>query len=102
MLITFGIIDFSICLDDQQVITNASREGARAGIVANSARLTTSQIQDVVTAYCQNHSLITFGDSTSALETPTVLYPDGCTNAHTCRREVQVKHDNTFLYLPIS
>ena len=32
-LLLFGIIDFGILLYDKAVITNASREGARAGIV---------------------------------------------------------------------
>jgi Flp pilus assembly protein TadG len=32
-VLVFGFIDFSILLYDQAVITNASREGARAGIV---------------------------------------------------------------------
>lgn len=32
LLITFGIIEFSVLLYDKAVITNASREGARAGI----------------------------------------------------------------------
>ena len=34
MLITFGIIEFGMFMYNQQVLTNASREGARAGIVA--------------------------------------------------------------------
>ncbi len=33
MLLTFGIIEFGVLLFDKAVITNASREGARMGIV---------------------------------------------------------------------
>ena len=39
MLITFGIIEFGMLMYNKQVITNASREGARAGIVASSPRV---------------------------------------------------------------
>jgi Flp pilus assembly protein TadG len=34
ILILFGIIEFGILIYNQQVITNASREGARYGIVS--------------------------------------------------------------------
>ena len=39
LLITFGIIEFGMFMYNQQVLTNASREGARAGIVASIPRL---------------------------------------------------------------
>jgi Flp pilus assembly protein TadG len=61
LIITFGIIEFGIFLFNKQVITNASREGARAGIVARSPRLQdfgTPSINEVVQHYCG--SLITF------------------------------------------
>ena len=50
VILVFGIVDFGLLLYNKQVITNASREGARAGI----ARSTTS-IEDVVANYCRNH-----------------------------------------------
>ena len=40
LLITFGIIEFGLLMYNQQVLTNASREGARAGIVSSSPRVT--------------------------------------------------------------
>ncbi len=58
LLIIFGIIEFSLYLYDKQVITNASREGARAGIVAG--HLDGPAIQNVVTNYVTSN-LITFG-----------------------------------------
>jgi Flp pilus assembly protein TadG len=48
--LVFGIIDFGLLLYNKQVITNASREGARAGI----ARSTIS-IESVVDNYCRHH-----------------------------------------------
>ncbi|MGH7229998.1 MAG: TadE/TadG family type IV pilus assembly protein [Nitrospiraceae bacterium] len=51
MLILFGIIEFGLIMYSREVITNASREGARAGIVQATAKPTTGQIQAVVTNY---------------------------------------------------
>ncbi len=74
LLLVMGIIEFSLLFFDKAVITNASREGAREGIVYRydpvagaDARLTTAEITDVVTAYCKNY-LITFG----SMPSPTV------------------------------
>lgn len=39
LLILFGIIEFGLVMFDQAVITNASREGARAGIVLKTPSL---------------------------------------------------------------
>jgi Flp pilus assembly protein TadG len=60
LLIVFGTIEFGILLFNKQVITNASREGARAGIVAGTPRKTDAEITTVVNQYNSNH-LITFG-----------------------------------------
>ena len=38
-IIAFGIMEFGILLYDKAVITNASREAARAGIVFDTARI---------------------------------------------------------------
>jgi Flp pilus assembly protein TadG len=60
ILILFGTVEFGLLLYNQQVITNASREGARAGIVSQNPRLSDAQIAAVVTTYC-NGRLVTFG-----------------------------------------
>jgi Flp pilus assembly protein TadG len=57
MLILFGIIEFGLVLYNQEVITNASREGARYGILIGSPRPTTGQIQGVVNTYLTNAGL---------------------------------------------
>lgn len=65
-VIIFGIIEFGILIYDQAMLTNASREGTRAGILFNHPnRINDSEITAVVTNYCQNH-LISF-DSASTL-----------------------------------
>ncbi|MCY1452129.1 TadE-like protein [compost metagenome] len=61
-LILFVIMEFSIALYNKAIITNASREAARAGIVLKSPKLTTAQIQSVANNYLGSH-LITFGSS---------------------------------------
>ena len=66
LLITFGIIEFGIIMYDKAMVTNASREGARAGIVLRLTPagdynpLTDAEIESVVTGYLGNH-LISFG-----------------------------------------
>ena len=59
-LLLFGMIEFGMYLYNQQVITNASREGARAGIVSADPRISAAEIQQVVNTYCQSY-LVTFG-----------------------------------------
>ena len=71
VMLVFGIVEFSILFYNKAMITNASREGARVGIVFNSnlsnaAR--TQLITNTVTNYCGNN-LITFG---AAGTSPTV------------------------------
>jgi Flp pilus assembly protein TadG len=74
MLILWGIIEFSLLLYNQQVITNASREGARAGIVSQDPRVTDAEITNIVSGYCANH-LISFGGT--GLDIPPPGRPDG-------------------------
>ncbi|MEJ5364656.1 MAG: TadE/TadG family type IV pilus assembly protein [Desulfosoma sp.] len=69
LILVFGIIEFSIALYDKAVITNASREGARAGILWDINPRTLQSITNIVTArvndYCSGR-LITFGSSNTA------------------------------------
>lgn len=67
LLVFFGMVELSLALYDKAIITNASREGARAGIVLSSPKLTDSQIRTVVLNYT-NGSLISLGTTTA----PTV------------------------------
>lgn len=64
LLLLLGSIEGSLALYDKAVITNASREGARAGIVARNPKLSDADIREVVLAYA-NGSLINFGPSHS-------------------------------------
>lgn len=88
-VILFGIIEFGILFYDKAMITNASREGARAGIVfSQPGRISDDEIRQVVRNYCETH-LISFdpgstvsipdpirtGDEAGASLTVTVTYP---------------------------
>lgn len=61
-MILFGIVELGIGLYDKAVITNAAREGARAGIVLSSPKPTATDIQNVVQNYTNSY-LITFASS---------------------------------------
>ena len=50
VLLVFGIIELSFALYDKAMITNASREGARVGIVYRSPGITNAEITSVVMA----------------------------------------------------
>lgn len=67
LTIVVAIIWLSLALLDKAIITNASREAARAGIVLKVPKLTATEIQNVALGYCAG-SLITFGSAS----TPTV------------------------------
>ena len=97
LLLLFGTLEFALALYNQQMITNASREGARAGIVARSPRLSDADIANVVTTYCQNH-LVTFG----AQNTPLVqITPSGNRSGLSFGQDltVTVTFNYGFLYL---
>jgi hypothetical protein len=62
LLLLLGMIEFGLILYNQHVITNASREGARYGIVVHNPRREPDSIAGVVNEYCANN-LVTFGSS---------------------------------------
>jgi Flp pilus assembly protein TadG len=73
ILVIFGIIEFGLLLYNQQVITNASREAARAGIVVGLDRSGNEHetvSQNTATNYCSNH-LVTFSNNPSPLSIST-------------------------------
>jgi Flp pilus assembly protein TadG len=94
VMLAFGIIEFSLLLYDKAVITNASREGARAGIVSQSPRVADGDIQTIVDNYCKSY-LITFSTGTIPVTTIAregINFGDDLT--------VNVSYSYTFLVLP--
>ena len=93
VMLLFGIIEFGIILYDKAMITNASREGARAGIVYSYPNIIPDiYIRKVVKDYCGSH-LITFGeDSIDDDDIPITRVGDDLT--------VTVTYQYGFLVLP--
>lgn len=116
-VLTLGIIEFGLLLFDKAVITNASREGARAAIVRTElpdgnnnsvySPLTVPEIQSVVSAYANDYliNLGVAGDDNLTADDITVSYfdVDGSEIASPViggRVEVRVDFLYDFLVLP--
>lgn len=80
LLVFFGMIELSLALYDKAILTNASREGARAGIVLSSPKLTDAQIRTVVLNYT-NGALISLGTTTAPTVTVAQSTPASFPNA---------------------
>ena len=91
LLILFGIIEFGFALHGKEVITNASREGARAGIVIASLRPSEDQIKGVVSSYLTN-----FGWDASKAE---IAVPTGPCASFPDPLRVELKYPYSFLVL---
>jgi len=93
-IILFGIIEFGILLYDKAMITNASREGARAGIVFSDPRTSDEEIIEVVRDYCANY-LISFDESSTLIIPP----PERSGNSAGSSLTVRVTYPFRFLVL---
>jgi len=95
VIFVFGIIEFGIIFYDKAMVTNASREAARKGILFRDPRVSASEIQSVVDNYCGD-KMITFGSSPSL----TTTVPSGeCVN-HNDQLIVNVTFQYDFLLIP--
>lgn len=107
ILLLFAMIEFGLYMFNRQVLTNASREGARAGIVARPDRVTNDEIVQVVRDYSEQH-LVTFGPNDTlavSLKAPVanqddIIDPDSqrC-EAFGCELEVRTSFTYEFLFL---
>ena len=94
LVLIFGGIEYGLVMFNQQVITNASREAARAGIVVNGP--SHDDIEKIALAYCADY-LVTFKDPDPGpvvQVTPPgpLIFPQELT--------VTVDYDYEFLLLP--
>jgi Flp pilus assembly protein TadG len=71
LVIIFLIIDFGFLVYNQAIITNASREAARAGTVLTATPWTTAAVQTVACNYARN----------ALISTQSGTYPTTCTAA---------------------
>ena len=93
LLILFGIMEFGIVFFDKAIITNASREGARAGVVSRSPVLSNDDITTIVNNY--SVGLVSFSSSVASpvvtVTTTTIAAEQFLT--------VKVEYSYTFLVL---
>ena len=84
LTILFGIIEFGMIMYSREVVTNAAREGARAGITQGPPKLTTTDIINIADGYLTNTGInpanVTFtvvgaGLTNPNTQTVTATYP---------------------------
>ena len=101
ILLLFGAIEFGLLLYNQQVITNASREGARFGIVVDAPRKTEAEIKNEVREYCngtdEDGNLVTFDGN--KLLTDADIVVQGAQGSFQDDLTVTVMYDYGFLVL---
>jgi Flp pilus assembly protein TadG len=96
VLLVFGAIEYSILLHDKQVVTNASREGARAAIAAATTGYTTDDIKQIVINYCNTHLINLGGSNNLTANKIAISGPDGQNDI-----TVTVSYDYQFLLTKI-
>lgn len=105
LVLTLGIMEFGIILYDKAVLTDACREGTRAGVMFRTdatefeyAPYTEAQIKTAIDNYVQNR-LVTFGEPFNAERDISVVW-DTYPPTHGSQLDVQVNFAYTFLALP--
>ena len=93
ILLVCGSIEFGLLFYNQQVITNASREGVRAGIVAETVN---ADIIQIVENYCSGKLINLNGANELQAGSVTVSAPDAQND-----RTVNVTYDYNFLFAGI-
>lgn len=77
LMILFGIIEFGMIMYGREVVTNAAREGARAGIVQGPPKRTAGQITTIANSYLTgtgvSQSDVTFTPVGVGLASPNTL-----------------------------
>jgi len=98
LMIVFGVIEFGILMFDKQVLTNASREGTRAGIVMRVPRLSDTDIEGIVEAHAQEY-MVSFGTSSTLTTTVTPVEASRVGNLFGTELKVTVTYPFDFLVL---
>jgi Flp pilus assembly protein TadG len=102
-MILFGIIEFALLMFNQQVITNAAREGARFGVVARPVdfKVTKSDVVTETEFFAQNH-VVSFAPNNFSVNAVfnDDISQDQC-NEFQQKLEVTVGYDYSFLILPM-
>ena len=101
LAVMFGAVEFGTALYDKAVLTNASREGARFGVVATNPRKTDAEINTVVQTYVANN-MINYKQTNSVTTTslPAARTPGAAGCLTTCNLTVTATYSYTFFLLP--
>jgi Flp pilus assembly protein TadG len=92
VILLFGLLEFGFSLYAKEVVTNASREGARYGVVYCTSRKTIAQIKAQVQDYMTKSGFN---------ETPSInVSPDPATLKSNDQLTVSVSYPYTFQVLP--
>ena len=99
--VLFGIIEFGLLMYNQQVITNAGREGARHGIVARPEgyKVTKASIEQEAKRF--ENFIVSFGDKNFTVDSTFTSGQSYCDQFQD-RLTVDVTYDYSFLFLPFS
>lgn len=77
LMILFGIIEFGMMMYGREIVTNAAREGARAGIVQGPPKRTSGEITTIANNYLTgtgvNQADVTFTPAGVGLASPNTL-----------------------------
>ena len=93
LTILFGIIEFGMIMYGREVVTNAAREGARAGIVQGPPKRTAGEIITIA-----NNYLTSTGINTANVTFTTV--GEGLTNPNTLTVTAQYQYNFLIPYIP--
>jgi len=93
ILLVCGSIEFGLLFYNQQVITNASREGVRAGIVEGTVN---ADIEQIVKNYCSGKLINLNGEN--ELQTDAVTVSGSNTAGGIAILTVSVTYDYDFLF----
>lgn len=94
LIILVGLIDFSLIFYNQAVVTNASREATRAGIVLKTPKMSNDEIRKVALDYCSAHLI-----SPGGAKAPTVVVSQSSSAAFSTPLSVNVSFVYTGLFI---
>jgi Flp pilus assembly protein TadG len=84
LTILFGIIEFGMMMYGREIVTNAAREGARAGIVQGPPKRTTDEINAIINNYLAgtgvNPADVDLDPAGAGLTSPATLTVSGTYN----------------------
>jgi Flp pilus assembly protein TadG len=101
LILVFGIIEFGVIMYDKAVVTNASREGARFGVLFDPSVHTNVEIIDRVNSFaCERLSLINLGESSECPLDAENIKITTLTGTGQDRLTVSVTYPYKFIFLP--